>query len=488
MICSGVVVRNLGLSLIVGLSCGLAQASDDYKKSSSCGSAKVVSGDSCPNVNVEFNFSGCQLNSQPEVAKKIICEGSEFKARFQKDGFRYQARFKRADDGWGGVSWSQVGAIEQYVKVLPKPTPSPAPVAKTPPEPEVPAAPVFINTERAPSAESSEGSSKFSFSGFADVRYSNYSIKDLGTTSGHPQSGFALEDGAVYGSYEGEKLSVMFDLPFRRSATGGVSSNANVVLGETKAQAYLTYKFHEMFSAQVGQFDTLYGVELNDSKDRLFGTAGIVYNATLPIVHTGMVLDFHMNGGYLKALVANPSDRGSYGAATNPDDNTEYGAALGYSNDFIRGQIGYLARPINKATGTEKGTRSLLDFILGTTYGPFSIDLEYNMVDNPNKNTLTPTINTDSEDAGQAFLALASYKFNDEFLFAVRYESLTNDPFGDSTATVDKASSIGGAFHYTMDEHIQLRTEYVATETTPVGANAVKWKDNRFNLGALVSF
>tara|TARA_Y100001935_G_C17308570_1_gene514074 strand:+ start:2685 stop:4118 length:1434 start_codon:yes stop_codon:yes gene_type:complete len=471
----------VGTFLISMLGVSLAHAGP-FKKGPSCGDARVVSGDTCSNVKVEFQFSGCEHKSSPEMAKKIICEGNEIKARYQTENYRFQARFKKSDDGWGGVSWAPVGSVEQYIKSEPKP--SKHAKADKPKEQAV----AFEKTERAPSAAydlKALEQARVSFSGFADIRYSNYTVKDNTSLRGQDESGFLMADGAAYGSYKGDKLSIYGDLPFRRSHTSNVSSDAAIELGKDKAQFYMSYDFHENFSAQLGQFDTIYGVELNDSKDRLFGTAGQVYSNTLPVVHTGLLLDFHMDGAYAKALIANPSDRGSYGAAgTNKDNNTEYGLALGYSNDMIRGQVGYLSRPWLDIDGTSMSNRSLLDFILGATFGHFSIDLEYNMVNVPNKNTLT-TSTTDSEDAGKGLLALASYEVTDEIGVALRYENLKDDP---AAGSIDETNSYGLGLHYTMDKNLQLHAEYIASEFTPTGTNPTKWKSNLFEAGVILSF
>ena len=335
--------------------------------------------------------------------------------------------------------------------------------------------------------------SPFRFGGFADLRYTNFSTKDNPLVlSGNPESGFGIEDGAFYGNYDKDNLSVVLDVAFRRSKDVDInsaatkpnqSSNGNLAIGYDKSQLYLKYKLGSMFTINFGQFDTIYGVELNDSKDRIFGKTGIVYDNTLPVTHTGVMFEFLVNGFYAKTFAANPNNKGSNGSSASGDDKSEYGVALGYSNEFIRGQLGYMARPITKAIGTESGNRSLLDAIIGTTLGSFSLDLEYSRVSDPSKNTLTSGDTSDSESAGQGILALASYKFSDAFVVGLRYENIQDDP---AALSVKSIHSFGGSIHYRLGTDLELRTEYITSDSK--GVNDATWKDSRFNVATLLMF
>lgn len=468
------------------------QAASNFKPIAPCGSATVISGDTCSNVKVEFNFQGCEHQSEPKIAKRIICEGHTIKARYQIADYKYEAQFEKIDHGNGKVDWKPLSGVVQYknqkanavaanhTEAAPTPTPTAA----------------QLQTPRTPSTDehSTAGSaSPFKFSGFADLRYSTFTTKDdPQTTSGHPESGFGLEDGAFYANYEKNNLSAVLDIAFRRSkdidtnssaSKPNESSNGNFAIGYDKSQLYLKYKLNSMFSVDFGQFDTIYGVELNDSKDRIFGKTGILYDSMLPVTHTGAMLEFSVNGIYVKAFAANPNNKGSNGSSTAGDTNTEYGGAVGYSNDMIRGQVGYMSRAIDKASGSGQANRTLADVTLGTTLGAFSLDLEYSLLSDPNKNTLTTTDNTDLENPGQAMLALASYKFNDAFLFGLRYENIKDDP---TAASIQSTNSYGASIHYRESSELELRTEYIAYDSK--GLNGNTWKDSRFNVAALLMF
>lgn len=471
----------------LSLSFSQADAASDFKKSGSCGSASVTSGDTCSNVKVQFNFDGCAHKSPPQLAKRVICDRQVITARFQEGNYRYEAQFQKVDDGWGGVTWKPLGSVSQFEKAQEVGAKTIGENARADRQP--------ATTENAaPSQGASAPSySNFKFSGFADLRYTSFSTQDNPlVASGYPESGFGLEDGAFYGNYSKDNLTVILDVAFRRSKDVDIntaatkpnqSSNANFAIGYDKSQLYLKYKLGSLFTLNFGQFDTIFGVELNDSKDRIFGKTGIVYDYTIPVTHTGAMLEFSTDGIYVKAFAANPNGKGSQGTSTTGDDKTEYGAAIGYGNDFIRGQAGYLTRSINKASGVGADNRTLMDFTLGTTLNGFSLDLEFSRVTDPSKNTLTAADAADLENAGYGMLALASYKFTDSFLIGAKYETVQDDP---GALSIKSTTAIGGSVHYKLTSELELRTEYVGYDSK--GVSSATWKDTRFNVAALLTF
>ncbi|PWU19084.1 MAG: hypothetical protein C5B49_06290 [Bdellovibrio sp.] len=496
-----------------------------FKPTKDCGSANVTAGDTCSNVKVEFNFNGCSVNSQPQPAQKILCEGTQIKARYEIDGYRYEALFNKKDGGWGsGVTWESVGQMKEYekekknkhseakatqksethpaAKVDAKPaerTPGAAPSTAPAVTPQTPVAaspaPAAAPASTAPaSATAAAPASPLKFSGFFDFRYSTFSApQDPNVVDAHSESGFGLEDAAFYMNYEKDRVSFVMDLAFRRGKTYDLnptvapphneSNFSTFALGVDKSQLYLRYKVLDSLIFDFGQFDTVYGVEVNDSKDRVFGKTGLVYDLTLPVTHTGFMAEYANNGFSVKALAANPNNKGSNGTSPTQDTNTEYGVAAGYSNEVIRGQLGYMARPIATADGTGMASRSLVDVTAGTTLGRYSLDLEYSMVSDPSKNTLTPTDNTDTEKAGTGLLALATVKIAEPFLLGLRYEIINDDP---SSMSLSHADALGLSLHYKLSSDLELRSEYIGYNYQNVAGT--KWSDARFNVAALVLF
>lgn len=63
--------------------------------------------------------------------------------------------------------------------------------------------------------------------GFFDARYSEYvTYNDPGTPNGHPESGFSIEDGAIYMDHSRKQYNFIVDLPFRRSKEGDLVINS----------------------------------------------------------------------------------------------------------------------------------------------------------------------------------------------------------------------------------------------------------------------
>ena len=488
-------------------------ASDKFKKVGTCGSAKVLSGDTCSNVKVAMTFDSCTAKLEPQNASRIVCEGNKIKARYTNGQYRYEAVFNKKDDGWGGVEWTPDGAmtesekIETGAKVAKAPTEEKAKVtAANAPIPAVPPPAQKGPEEKSVPAPAADIPFKMTFSGFADLRFTSYAIHDdTGPAgSGNAESGWGVEDGAFYATFEKEKLSLVIDIPFRRlktqddvdhtatqtAGTGATSQNASnsstIIFGADKAQIYAKYKFNDYFAVDMGQFDTIYGVELNDSKDRVFGKTGLVYDAILPVTHTGAMGEFSWKGIAFKAFSANPNNKGTYGdrdTTTANGDKPEYGAALGYSNDLIRAQIGYMSRLVYKPTGTDTGPRTLTDATLGATWKDLSIDFEYASVADANKNTLTSTDSGDMENAGDGGLVLLSYKVMEPMLLGVRYEKLRNDP---GAASLDTAEDYAASIHWKVSPQLELRSEYMAYKY--IRLDGTDWNATRFSVASLITF
>ena len=458
-----------------------AVAKPTFEKTENCASAKVVSGETCSKVQVQFDFSKCPGKNESQTVGWYQCSGQTLTARATIPGYRFQAKFKKQDDGWGAVvwegpsqftAWKHSGETEKNnVAQTPKAPPTPVllPVTTATP-PEAP-------TPRVPAAEPDLGA--FKVSSFLDFRSKTTIINKLQDKT---ESGFLVEESALYVEYKKDKLTFFVDLPFARN-TDTATNTADFSFAKTKAQVFATYAMNDQFSLTFGQFDTLFGIELNDSKDRVFGQTGLVYNQTLPVVHSGADLQFTHNEIVAKLLAANPSDREALGGAgTNGDENHEMGATLGYNWDLLHGQLGYLTRSMkDRADGNS--ARNLLNVILGTKYSAFTLDVEYSMVTNPQKNTLT-TNGTDKEDAGTGIMALATYSPFEKWLVGLRYETINKDP---GASGYYKASTYGVALHHDVTENLQARAEYYSIKV-PTDPLNTKSDEERYYIGGLLHF
>ncbi len=493
----------------------LANETKSSAASAACATAKVDSGDTCSNVKVLFSFDACETKREPVFAKRIVCVKETIKARFQDDSIRYEAQFEKQSDGWGGVSWKSLGPVNQMVmkekSTSTKNKMAVAPAVAPEPKPEFwgkPAEtqPMAVKAEPAVEAikqevaemkrEISSESSPFKLGGFIDFRFANYVVpKDSpDVATANAESGFILEDGAFQASYEKDKVSVTLDVPFRRALAGdatktGAQYNAGnvIVFGADKTQAFGKYKAASNFTMYLGQFDTLFGVELNDSKDRVFGKTGLVYDLTLPVVHSGVMAEVGLGSITTKLFAANPNNKVSYGTSSSNDATNEYGVAFSYSSDMFRGQVGGMTRLIDKLGQTTQGQRTLIDVIVGGTFGSLSVDLEYNQLTDPTKNTLTAAA-TDTENAGVGILGLINYKFSDEFSAGVRIERVTDDPVGGSSAGVKSfktADSQGLSLAYKLAPEATFKTEFTGYKYKNTADK--EWSESRIYAGAVFS-
>lgn len=256
-----------------------------------------------------------------------------------------------------------------------------------------------------------------------------------------------------------------------------------MIFGTDKSQAYLRYKLSDSVTVNFGQFDTLYGVELNDSKDRIFSKTGIIFDNFLPSTHTGLVLEKTWNGFTGKVMAANPSNKGTQGTVASGDYRTEYGATLGYANENYRLQLGYLTRPMKKLDGLTWSQRDYVNVTAGVTFGNLSFDAEYDQLTDPTKNTLTTGDSTDVEKASTGYMGLLSYKFGENWLVGLRYEALKDDPL---KASIESADSEGLAIHYKLSTDVELRQEFINYNYKNLAGD--KWSNTRILFGAIWGF
>jgi hypothetical protein len=186
-----------------------------FREIESCGVAIVTEGTICSNAKVDFSFVGCKSNLVANSAKSVTCEGAAILAKYQSGDFRYEARFKKSEEAWGSTLWKLDGNIKQFQREISKDF---APLKKQNNLDEKEVIIIPADSEKngvsAPSIAtpilSTVEVSTFKFSSFADIRYTNFHVENNPLiSSGHPESGFALEDAAFYAN--------VLDLAVRRS-------------------------------------------------------------------------------------------------------------------------------------------------------------------------------------------------------------------------------------------------------------------------------
>lgn len=182
--------------------------------------------------------------------------------------------------------------------------------------------------------------------GFVDAQYS------WTKQTGPDASTFALHEGALYLGKTMGSGEVMVDIPFK-AGTGNA-----VVLGEDKAQAFVSWKYENGFAWKMGQFDSLYGYEAADSVDSSFTSRGKLAGI-MPVTHTGLQMSYEMSDLLgLHLLVANAYNNGAQTAGKSPD----FGFKLASKFDTFNASVGGLFF-------SEAGQKGyLIDIIAGTKF------------------------------------------------------------------------------------------------------------------------
>lgn len=108
---------------------------------------------------------------------------------------------------------------------------------------------------------------------------------------GQPGFGFAVHKGAFEFLHRSSKTQMHIDIPFHQTRTSPDNNN-NLDLAKERAQAYITGTPNEQWSWMLGQFDTPWGYEGNDTNTIMYRNLGIIYNVT-PNTNTGFYLTRH---------------------------------------------------------------------------------------------------------------------------------------------------------------------------------------------------
>jgi hypothetical protein len=290
---------------------------------------------------------------------------------------------------------------------------------------------------------------KLKINGFADGQ--------LEYTKEQASRGFFLNDAALYVTAGGEKVSLFVDLPF----SGGTANN-DFSVGTGKAQAYVTLKPANGFEFSMGQFDTIYGLELNDTKDVVFTSQGLVFAAALPTTHQGAMVAYSTQGVTVKALVSNPNNQGILN-----DNNPEYGAQVSYAHgDQFNLALGYLAHNQRGAAGTD----TLVNFVAGANFGMINVgaEVDYNKVGDA--------------DAAYGYLGQIVAEANQELSFGVRGEWLKR-----FTNYQAMQFTFGPQFKPADYDGLTVKADYTWTSTEAT-KGATKDKEHTVALAAVYAF
>lgn len=288
--------------------------------------------------------------------------------------------------------------------------------------------------------------------------------------------GFTLNDGAVYLSKELSGSKVMVDLPFRlASGTPNGGGSPNFELGIVRGQAYVEHKYANGFRWKLGQFDTSYGFEVNDTVDVAFTSQGIIYNNTDPFVHMGMQLgyDFTDKLGMNILVGAGPQDSGFMAKNEKPS----FGLQFVSTADF-RWSLGTIMDMVTAVSDNKSALDMYFDVTLGKNLGNLAVDLEFNY-------KMAKSIQVGAADAmadqkRMGILANIMYSFNETLSAGTRIEYASQ-----MNASTDKNLRVIVGPQMQMTPAMKVKFDYTLDQVTPYGAGATATTQHVLNLAAV---
>ncbi len=407
-----------------------------------CVKYKVNDAKSCSDLKVTFDFEEC--NQEPQAgsmnARIVSCADDLAVAEVKTASALYTLKLKKDTDTFAGTfaGASDVNRKSIKPKKVESVTP-PSPVVTTAQPTPVMAAPVPV------AAPASSPASTVSFSGFIDGQYQLSSIGDYSKQ-------YVIQDAALYITHVTPQTEAKFDLPISMQNASNTDSNFSV--GATRAQAYVLWKIDPKFRAKMGQFDTGYGFEGNDTVDLILSRQGKVYNFADPFTHTGLQLAYDVSSVLtLNALAADPADSGPA-----RDKNLQYGlqAAL---NSRVRGSAGFL---FSRDKSTQLNTW-LWDGVIGITLADvLNIDFEANLS------------KTGTASFEPAFLLQTSYQATPVVSWAVRGEYLKKRGRTDAASDplLDRQYTLATGPQFKISEAARLKLDYTMQYDQNYSANS----------------
>ncbi|MBI1862384.1 MAG: hypothetical protein HYR96_15840 [Deltaproteobacteria bacterium] len=288
-------------------------------------------------------------------------------------------------------------------------------------------------------------------SGFVDAQYH---WKSDGTGDG-----FTVDDGAVYINSEMGVCSATVDVPFQSKAASGAFSIAT-----NKMQAYVGHKYNMGVGWKMGQYDTPFGLEANDANNRVFVRKGIVGTNILPVVQTGVLIDYAIGGTKLNLLVGNEHDKGTNPAGGQP----EFGAVVNMAFGSMNLDLGFLGQ------SKTAGMTYLIDAVLKYGMGQLNIGVEFAMKNDPTSPTSTAPGASANSNSQMGIGALIGFAMTDTMSLDARFGYLSKATVGAGTTTgavVDSAMDIAVGPSFAMSKALKCALQYTMMNSTTGGTS-----------------
>ena len=276
-------------------------------------------------------------------------------------------------------------------------------------------------------------------SGFVDAQY--HWVKD------GANQGFLVNDGALYINHDAGVCTAMIDVPFNSKDTA--LTGANFSIAAAKMQAFVSHKYNSGLGWKLGQFDSPFGLEANDSKDTAMARTGIV-KTVLPAVITGAGVDYSLGGTKISVIFANRADNSALGHAGEASSDVGLLVNAGF------GGLKVAAGGLFGKFGAETGY--LIDAVVNYPMGKLDVGFEFNM----QKNRITGVT-----DNTMGIVGLVGYGISDMMGVDLRVSYLSK---GDAATDSKMQFSFGPNF--TMSKSMKCKVHYSMDSSTPTGGAA----------------
>lgn len=304
--------------------------------------------------------------------------------------------------------------------------------------------------------------------------------------NGQPGFGFAVHKGAFEFQKSTRLHSMHIDIPFHQTRTTPDSNN-NLDIAKERAQAYLSGQPNEGWSWKLGQFDTPWGYEGNDTNTIVFRDLGIVYNVT-PNTNLGFYLTRHYTPLLKVALFVGNSNQTSQ---QKIDRQLEKGVKLSME---MGGNFVHLGVLMNQRKGKytisgvpyEYRQGALVDLQLGHRVLQRQIVLNAIYVHPDNAKVLHKGLVADTDPSWGLMLEVPLYEEENQ-IWSLRAEHLWNDRTNEFVQAVSASGNgslltkISIGRQITMDEALKIKTTVDYFQLN-VGENG---KDNQWLEGAV---
>ena len=413
---------------------------------SSCLKIQAIEGEVCPDLSINYDLSECSKRGPITQKSRIACNGNEASVRLKTSQFTYNFILAK-EEHWGKVKWKLQGDISELAE-----KPAKKESARSNAEPTE-----SIQGPVPASSKSEESPIKTSVGGFIDAQFNT-------TKSDATTQGFVINDGAVYLSGKYKNTTGFLDIPFAGGSIAGTPT-PNFNLGLVDAQAYIEHIHDSGLTWKIGQWDAIYGFEVNDTNGVAFTRQGLVFNWAVPFVEAGLLISHNFGLITAKAYVGNPNDTNGIFDSL---ERLEMGGQFALNHEMLR------LTPGLRTKQTVSGRLTHFDLLAGVTLGDWALDFEFD------------TVKTSGSTRGYAYMAhiLGSLdKVREGLSAGARFEFL-KDLEGNPTNNRTLQLTVGP--QYKLSKILKLKTDY-SWQQRKLTAGAAATSAHIFNIAAVLT-